>query len=317
MFSAGSEGCLVAGAGDEAAGEVAVVVLGGADLGDGGCGDLAVGCGVGDGVAGGAEGDFPGVDGGGGGGGWGEDPGVAFGKVRGFVGFGGDGDFEVCGGGGDEFAEFDLGVFLVGEEEFGDVDSGEVHAVEGSVVVGAADEGFLPVFVVAAHEEGDFEVEVGAGAVDASAGVAHAAEDGACFDGVAGFAGDFREVGVEGVDGGVFPAVFDDEVFAVVAAAGDGAGVDDGAVGNAGDEVEGISGAVAFDGGDVDAFVEFGEEDLAVEADGCAGVAEGAAFPGFGGFALEGAIDVHVEAVGFSGEEVVVFGGEAQAEGVG
>ncbi len=188
--------------------------------------------------------------------------------------------------------------------------------MEVAVAVGAA--GVFEVVVVEAigEEEGDFEVEVGAAAIDAGPGVAHDAELVAAADGGAYGGVDVVEVGVEAVEGAGFGAarVGDDEVVAVVAGEGRFEGVDDGAVGDGADWVGGFAFGVAGDGGDVDALVEFGE-DLAVG--GGAGVADeavGAALPDLRGGAVRGvvAVDEHEERGGVVGEQRLVVGGEGE-----
>lgn len=206
------------------------------------------------------------------------------------------------------------GVALGGDEEGGGVDAGEVAAVEVAVAVGAAIMFNVVVVEVFAEEEGDFEVEVGAAAVDAGSGVAHDAELVAAADGGADGCVDVVEVGVEAVEGAGFGAagVGDDEIVAVVAGEGRFEGVDNGAVSDGADWVGGFAFGVAGDGRDVDAFVEFGE-DLAVG--GGAGVsneAVGAAFPDLRGGAVLGvvAVDEHEERGGVVRDEGFVVGGE-------
>ena len=192
FFSAFGEGGLVGLAGDQVAGEVAVRDLGWADGDDHWGIDVALAGSEGYGHSGGAEADFPcgglfGV--------FAADPWMALHEIRGA--FGGDCDFEIHWGGGDEFAEFEFGIGFVGEEKPSDIRTGEVHAVVVAVVVDDADG---PIIEALAHQHREFKVDVGAGAVQAGAGVAHASEHGPRFHEIAGFAGDFREVRVEGIN---------------------------------------------------------------------------------------------------------------------
>ena len=203
---------------------------------------------------------------------------------------------------------------MCGDEEGGGIDAGEVAAVEVAVAVGAAEVFGVVVVEAIGEEEGDFEVEVGAAAVDAGSGMAHDAELLAAADGGADGGFDVVEVGVETVVGAGFGAagVGDDEVVAVVAGERRFEGVDDGAVGDGADRVGGFAFGVAGDRGDVDALVELGE-DLAVG--GGAGVSDeavGAALPDLRGDAVLVAVDEHEERGWVVGEERLVVCGEGE-----
>lgn len=100
---------------------------------------------------------------------------------------------------------------------------------------------------------------------------------------------------VKGVDGRVEVFVGDDDVFAVVAIAGDFIDIGDAAVEGCEDFIGGFSLTVVFFGFDVDAFVEF----FAVVA----GVAEEAGFRSAGGGGLDEGGD------GGAFEEGIVVGG--------
>ena len=129
--------------------------------------------------------------------------------------------------------------------------------------------------------------------------------------------GDVGEVGIEAEDRAVAEVVFDDDVFSVVAVAGGLVGVGDDAGGDGADFIEGASAGIAFDRGDIDAFVEAGAENA------FGGAAEGAdeavfsAGPGFADLTLEVPVDIHVELLRFLSKEGVVVGGELESEGLG
>jgi len=109
--------------------------------------------------------------------------------------------------------------------------------------------------------------------------------------------------------------VFDDNIFAVVAASGNHAGVHHTAIGDAGNEIEGIAGAIAVDRLDVDAFMEFGHDDLILKSDGIADVAECSAFPRLAGFSLEGPVHIHIKSLRFVAEKVLIFGRQPEVDG--
>ena len=166
------EGRLVADAGDEVAGEVAVRggrrFYGGDDRGV----HLTAAWAEADRLTGGTESDFPGFlvvvvafyD-----------PWVALHEVG--CARDGCGDLEVGRGVGDEIAEADLGIVSMFDKEACDIGADEVHAIEISLSVESAAVVFVPVLIALAHEHGELEVEVGAYAIDAGTGVAHAADD--------------------------------------------------------------------------------------------------------------------------------------------
>jgi len=181
-----------------------------------------------------------------------------------------------------------------------------------AVVVFAAKVFVVPEVESAGEHDVKLEVDVRAFAVDASAGVAHFSEFGALGDSLAGFDGGGGEVGVEAVDRAAVPVVFDDNVFAVVAIAGVGVDVGDGAGGHGIDGVEWVAGSVAFDRFDIDTFVELGADDAVLGASEGADKAVFSTCPRPGSDALEHAGHIHVECIAVVTVEMVVDGGECE-----
>lgn len=224
----------------------------------------------------------------------------------------GDCDFEIGIGSGEEFGDREVRIGPRGEKEGGDVDAGEIASVVDSVDTFGAE----PFVEMEGVEEAEFEVEVGAGPGDAGSGEAHDSDGGAAENALSDLDLGVGEVSVKAEKGAVSPVVFDDNVDAVVAAAAVFVDVNDVTRGDGTHFIEGVVLAVAFDGLDVDSFVELGGDGaFGFGVDQGADEAVLACRPWFGGFVVESPIDIHVKFFGFSLEEGLVVGGQRELEG--
>ena len=151
-----------------------------------------------------------------------------------------------------------LWVFLPGKIKGGDIESYDIHAVTVAMMVGAVEMFLLPGRETLGRHDPQFEVQVGAITIEASAGVSHPPDVLADLEFLPLFNICGGKVGVETVERATLPGVLDDDVFPVVAIASSRVNIGDGAGGDGAHFIEGVAVAVPFEGFDIDALMKLG-----------------------------------------------------------
>lgn len=181
---------------------------------------------------------------------------------------------------GQELRDGDIRIRPVGLEEFGDIQSEQVDSTENAVVIFTREMPTVPALKMIAENHAELDVDMSPLPVEAGAGVSHLSDFLPGPDLLSRDGGGRAEVSIEGKKWTLPPVMMNDHVFAVVAQRRGGVDVNDGAVGDRSNFIEGISAAVATHRPDVDPFVKTGVNDPDAGPSLVSRKAVGSPFPG-------------------------------------
>ena len=153
-----------------------------------------------------------------------------------------------------------LRVILPGDEKRGDVESGDIHAVAIAMMVRAMKMFVVPGSKILGEHKPQFEVQVGAITIEASARVSHPADVLTDFEFLPQCDIRCGKMGIETVDGATLPGMLDDNVLSVVTIASRRVNIGYGACGDGTHFIEWSVVTVPFERFNIDALMKLGTE---------------------------------------------------------
>ena len=130
---------------------------------------------------------------------------------------------------------------MVAEQEIGNVESREVHAIVKSVFILGPELHLVPGIKLEGEENVQFEVNVGSFPVDTRAGITHSTYNVSGIDAQTLRDGRAGKVRIETQERSVSPVVLNDYVFPVIASSGTLLNVDNASLGYGLDVIQGVS----------------------------------------------------------------------------